>query len=92
MAHESFKMSCVYPQEMIDKLSKQKTADEEKQQGSEIGFYKFKLAIRKAQKGLANFYILRSYYTNRDMLAGKETHALEGRLPNLLSNDSSFDE
>ena len=93
MAHESFKMSCEYPQQMIDKLSKQKDVDEEKQQESSIGSYKFKLAIRQAQKGLANFYILRSYYTNRAMLDGIETNALEGRLPtNPLSPKSSFDD
>ena len=51
------------------------------------------MAIRQAQKGLANFYILRSYYTNKAMLDGIEINALDGRLPtNALSNDGSFDD
>jgi hypothetical protein len=36
---------------------------------------------------------LRSYYTNRAILSGVETNALDGRLPiNPLSNNSSFDD
>ena len=50
------------------------------------------LAIRLAQKGLANFYYLRSHYTNRVLLDTKDDVAFEKRFSSAFSPNSSYDD
>ena len=53
---------------------------------------RIKLAIRLAQKGCANFYYLRSQYTNRVLLDTKDDVAFENRFSSALSPNTSYDD
>ena len=79
MAYESFHMAC-------DKMEKMEDKEES------FSSKRIKLAIRLAQKGLSNFYILRTHFTNKMLLNGEEDMSFEKRISSAFSPNSSFDD